>query len=579
MQENTFAGKTNIPEIFTSTNCGLIITDSSRIITLLNNRASEILNVNAGDMVGKSIETFLSQCQSVESKMFYTGLIAQKEVIFYHTPIVNEGQREGEAFLFDSAHGLIPKVAQPQQIDCDHTLGSLVESFYDGIIIISDNRIVRINSSFGRITGLKSDFFLNMDVGSIDGEKHVCLHTIQEVVRLVQQFKKSITSMGKLSKGHEIYVTGTPIMLKGSIKDIIINIRDITELQTLKKEVSRLMALYLSTPEDSRIALLTGNEIIAENHKMKGILDLIARVAQVDSTVLLEGESGTGKEVLARLLHRYSARCDGPFIPVNCGAIPDNLFESEFFGYSKGAFTGALKDGKPGLFELADKGIIFLDEVAELPLSCQVKLLKILEDMEFIPVGGTEIVKLDVRVIGATNKDLNEMVKKGEFREDLFYRLYVVPIEIPPLRDRREDIFPVAWHYLCKYNEKFNQSKTFTPEIIQVMESYPWPGNVRELQNVVERMVVTSLEEVLQPHHLPSNIYDHSPSDNSMIQVKGIMSLNEAKETVERKLLTHAMSIKKTTREIAGLLGVDHSTVVRKMKKYDIKLKDDDILM
>ncbi|RLB74302.1 MAG: transcriptional regulator, partial [Deltaproteobacteria bacterium] len=211
-------------------------------------------------------------------------------------------------------------------------LDSFMESFYDGIILLHGMSVISVNSSFTRITGLKADTLMGHNLEKLDGETHICLHTIQEVVRLVRQLGRSVTSMGKLRHGNEIYVTATPVRLGNSAEHIIINIRDVTELQRLKEEVSRLMALYLSAPEHARISHITGGEIIAENKVMTGIIDLVARLAQVDSVVLFEGESGTGKEVLARLMHRLSARRKGPFIPVNCGAVPEYLFESELFG-------------------------------------------------------------------------------------------------------------------------------------------------------------------------------------------------------------------------------------------------------
>jgi transcriptional regulator with PAS, ATPase and Fis domain len=395
-------------------------------------------------------------------------------------------------------------------------------------------------------------------------------------VHLVHQMRKSVTSMGKLKHGNEIYVTATPVESKGVIRYIVVNIRDVTELQMLKEEVSRLMALYLSTPEDARISQITGQEIVTGSRVMRGVLDMVARLAQVDSLVLFEGESGTGKEVLARLTHRLSSRRKGPFISVNCGAIPETLFESELFGYAKGAFTGATSEGKPGLFELANGGVLFLDEVSEIPLNGQVKLLKVIENLEVLRVGGVKTTKLNVRIIAATNRSLPKLVKEGKFREDLFYRLYVVPIKIPPLRERREDIFPLAWHFLRLYNNKFNLSKKFSREVIQILETYQWPGNVRELQHVVERMVLTSDGEMLHPHHLPSSVYQQESEEHSMIQVKGIVALAQAREIVERKLLSQALAIRGTTREAARLLNVDHSTVVRKVKKYGLQAEFDD---
>ncbi len=562
--------------ILEETTCGLILTDRKGKICLFNKKAEKIFDIPAEEILGRPFNSLGAlHLSKDEEKCFLKQNIHDKEVVFYRTSFRHNGKFGGELYLFDVLQDSLSRENTAFSFDISQTFESLMESFYDGIIIIENDRIVKVNSSFSRITGLKGKTILNRDVNDLDGETHVCLHTIQEVVRLVNQLKKSITSMGKLRQGNEIYVTGTPIIHRERIFQVIVHIRDITELQLLKDEVSRLMAMYLSTPEKTRILQLTGGEIIAESRIMRGILDLIARVAHVDTTVLLEGESGTGKEMLARLIHRLSARRHGPFIPVNCGAIPENLFESELFGYEGGAFTGASREGKPGLFELANQGIIFLDEIGELPLNCQVKLLKIIEDLEIIRVGGRCPIKLNVRIIAATNRNLKKMVKEGEFREDLFYRLYIVPIEIPPLRNRREDIFPLSWHFLRYYNKKYNQSKTFSAEIIQVLESYNWPGNVRELQNVIERMVVLCGEEMLQPHHLPHNIYKDEHNESSMIQVKGIMPLEQAHALVEKKLLTNVLSIKKTTREAARLLGVDHSTIVRKMRKYGLKKGDE----
>ncbi|GAB4409753.1 MAG: hypothetical protein OHK0032_05420 [Thermodesulfovibrionales bacterium] len=308
---------------------------------------------------------------------------------------------------------------------------------------------------------------------------------------------------------------------------------------------------------------------------MKKVIDLAVRIAQVDSVVLIQGESGTGKEVLARLIHSLSSRNQGPFISINCSAIPENMLESELFGYERGSFTGAWRDGKPGLFELAKNGIIFLDEIGDMPVNLQVKILKVLQDMEAYRLGGTKPVKFDVRVIAATNRNLRDMVKEGRFREDLFYRLYVVPIEVPPLRERRDDIFYLAWHFLKLYNQKYKQSKTFSSELIAILETYNWPGNVRELQNIVERLVVTSDNDLLKPEHLPHSIYQRDEGETEETPFKeskpsGIVTLYHAKELTERTLLVHALKMKRTTREIATLLGVDHSTVVRKLQKYGL---------
>lgn len=232
--------------------------------------------------------------------------------------------------------------------------------------------------------------------------------------------------------------------------------------------------------------------IIAESTAMKWVLEFSAQVASSDSTVALYGESGVGKEVLASYIHNNSKRADNIFLPVNCAAIPPELVESEFFGYEKGAFTGALREGKPGLFEIANQGTIFLDEIGDLPLSIQVKLLRVLENREVRRVGGTVNRKIDVRIICATNRDLKELVANHTFREDLYYRINVVPILIPPLRNRLEDILPLANSFLTEFNRKNGCSMTLSKSNIEALKKYSWPGNVRELRNVMERMVITS---------------------------------------------------------------------------------------
>lgn len=450
---------------------------------------------------------------------------------------------------------------------------SIIEGSHDGIILTDHEKIVKVNSSFLRISGLKRESVEGRFIADLADSPHVCLKSISEVSYLVDQKKKSVTIMRKMHKGNEIYITGTPALCNGAIDHVTVNIRDVTELQRLQEQVSRLTALYLSTQDDNLAAGLAGENIIVESPAMKRALDLAVRVAPVDSVVLIHGESGSGKEVLARLIHRLSTRCNGPFISINCGAIPEHLLESELFGYERGSFTGAWRDGKPGLFELANGGIFFLDEIGEMPLRLQVKLLKVLQDMEVYRVGGIRPVKFDVRVIAATNRNLTDLVREGKFREDLFYRLYVVPIEVPPLRERREDIFPLSWHFLKQYNQKYRQAKTFSSELTALLESYDWPGNVRELQNIVERLVVTGDSDLLKPEHLPPGFCQKggtaAPSPQNK-RAAGVVTLSHAKAETERALLTRALEMKKTTRQIAALLGVDHSTVVRKLRKYGL---------
>jgi transcriptional regulator with PAS, ATPase and Fis domain len=297
-------------------------------------------------------------------------------------------------------------------------------------------------------------------------------------------------------------------------------------------------------------------------------------VSRVDSTVLLQGESGVGKDVLARLVHRLSERREYPFVSVNCGAIPESLLESEFFGYEKGAFTSAARNGKAGLFEQANGGVLFLDEVGELPLNLQVKLLKALQDRRCRRLGGIRSIDLDLRIIAATNRDLRKMVSEESFRMDLFYRLHVVPIEIAPLRERREDILPLALMFLNHFNRKYGASRTLGHELMSVLEDHNWPGNVRELQNLIERLVVTADEDALSVKHLPSSITKGNGPGSPAFRLPGSLNLKDAREALEREVIREAVARAGNTRQAAKMLGVDHSTVVRKAQRYGIDLRE-----
>lgn len=309
--------------------------------------------------------------------------------------------------------------------------------------------------------------------------------------------------------------------------------------------------------------------IVARSESMKEIIAAAARLARFDSTVLITGESGTGKELIANLIHENSDRRKGPFIKVNCGAIPGNLLESELFGYDHGAFTGARKGGKTGLFEIANGGTIFLDEIGDLPINLQPKILRVLQNREIMRVGGHKALPIDVRIITATNRDLEKMVESREFREDLYYRLNVVPVHIPPLRERKEDIVPLARHFTAIINKKHKTNKSLSPEILESLIIYDWPGNVRELQNIIENIMVTSSDEVVTRKNLPPQLIKSGP-DCQDISIAGIMPLQYAVENVEKQILEKAYQKYNSTRQMAKVLQVSAATIVRKAAKYGI---------
>ncbi|MHB8983970.1 MAG: sigma-54 interaction domain-containing protein [Carboxydocellales bacterium] len=309
------------------------------------------------------------------------------------------------------------------------------------------------------------------------------------------------------------------------------------------QEAEILMDNYRTELVELQKERIKSDTVVTCSDLMEEILDLAERLAQVNSTVLITGESGVGKSVIASFIHKHSPRQKGPFVTINCGAIPENLMESELFGYESGAFTGAKKEGKKGLLEIAHSG-------------------------SMLRVGGQQVINVDIRIIAATNKNLEEMVKKGTFREDLFYRLNVVPMRIPPLRERREDVVLLLGHFLGKYDERYDLNKRMSPETMEILMEYPWPGNVRELENLVERMVVTTDGTVIYPQNLPDYIRGVQELTREKVLVKQLCTLKEGTEALERQLLKRAYYKYANTYKVAELLGVNQSTVVRKLKKY-----------
>jgi transcriptional regulator with PAS, ATPase and Fis domain len=364
-----------------------------------------------------------------------------------------------------------------------------------------------------------------------------------------------------LKSGKYVLATGNPVYDEdGKISRVITNMRDFDDLQRIKEELDNVH-------NHPKIEVLDGkHEIIALSESFNRVLAMALRVAIVDSTVLLLGESGVGKEVMAKFIHKNSKRSKGPFIKINCGALPESLIESELFGYETGAFTGAKKTGKQGLFEMAQGGTIFLDEIGELPVSQQVKLLQVIQEKQITRIGGVSRREVDIRLLAATNRDLKAMVKEGNFREDLFYRLNVVPIIIPPIRDRRDDIIPLVNFFLEKFNSKYNKQCKISKGVKEAFFNYSWPGNVREIENTVERLVVTAIGQNISEDDLSPIInYD---KDVQYFNVQGILPLKEAHDEVERILILRARELYGSTYKIADVLGVNQSTIVRKLKKY-----------
>ena len=334
----------------------------------------------------------------------------------------------------------------------------------------------------------------------------------------------------------------------------------------LKKEVEWLRAQYQEK--------FRSGGIIGVSQKMKEVLELAEKVAQgSETTVLIEGETGTGKELLAEYIHFLSPRSSFPFIPINCGAIPKDLFESELFGYEKGAFTGALEKGKMGKVEAGEKGTLFLDEVGELPPAAQVKVLRVLEEKEYFKVGGIEKRKADVRIIAATNKDLESEIKKGNFRDDLYFRLNVIKLHIPPLRERKEDILPLFRFFVERFNEQFKKRFVqISKEVEEKILSYPWIGNIRELRNTVERIILLEKGDTILGKHLDFLMEKEGQADERIEFKPIIPTQGVILDEVEKQYIIEALKIKKGNKiQAAKMLGISRSALLYRMQKYGIR--------
>ncbi|KWZ76220.1 sigma 54-interacting transcriptional regulator [Heyndrickxia coagulans] len=453
--------------------------------------------------------------------------------------------------------------------DLNKDLNAILSTIYDEILVVNaKGELLRYGEN------LIEDFW-QVDVKTLIGKNILDFEDrglfTPSVIRLVMEKRKKVTVVQETRTGRKILAVGNPVFNeKGALDRIIIASRDITETTRLKtelKEMKEISARYKKELDQFKSKDRFLKKLIYCSPKMEKIMHQVKKIAEFSSTVLLSGESGVGKEVIAQAVHQFGKRSEKPFLKLNCGAIPETLLESELFGYVKGAFTGAEKNGKEGYFKQADGGILFLDEIGEMPVHLQVKLLRVLQEQEVIPVGSTTPVKIDVQIIAATNQNLAKMVEEGRFREDLYYRLNVIPIRIPPLRERPEDISLLAFHFLQQLNEKYGRKFYLTPDAINVLECYPWPGNVRELQNIIERLVVTADHAAIDGGFVSQFLTFGSERKKMKPVVTRIMPLQEAMESVEEQLILLAMNQYKTTTKAAKALGISQSSVSRKYQK------------
>ncbi|MCD7985199.1 MAG: sigma 54-interacting transcriptional regulator [Desulfovibrio sp.] len=450
-------------------------------------------------------------------------------------------------------------------------LDSVLEFIHDGIWVIDAEGVTRrVNRAMERIAGIKAEEVVGRHVTEPlrEGRFKTCV-TLRAL-----KARHTVTLFDDYSNGKRCLNTSTPVFDEnGKVWRVIAAIRDVTELETLQKRLSNLeveaMAYKLRAQglESEANSGLMGQSLLLHRVRQD-----IVKAAHSDAVTLILGETGTGKSMAAKIIHDMSARAEKPFVVVNCGAMPPALMESELFGYEGGAFTGASKGGKPGMLELASGGTLLLDEIGELSLPMQVKLLHVLDGQPFYRVGGTRAIAVDTRVIAATNKPLDKMVASGQFREDLFYRLRVLNVDMPPLRERKDDILLLAWHFLRKISEGTGTEKHLDPRTEQLFLAYNWPGNVRELQSVIQSLVTLTEADNIAPDDLPSYMRESAGAPRVS---RTEQSLTRAVEALEKSMLETALAEAGSTYKAARRLGIIQSSVVRKAKKYGIHAEGD----
>lgn len=553
---------------------GIMTIDGNGIIVVVNQSACQLLGLEKADVIGQHIvdlvpETRLLYVLDMQQPLFgQKVMVGNVHVLANVAPIVVDGKTVGAVSIFQDMSILEEAASELDKVkSIMREFESIFNSSYDGLTLLDANGVMmRVNHAYERLTGIKGEEVIGKNMRDLISQGYYDQSVSLKVIE-----KRERVTINQVIKGNRvILVTGTPVFDgEGNLDSVVVNNRDITELADLRSEITK------SREENRRfrseithlrsLQLGTGN-IIFRSLSMERAIETAQTVANVDSTVLITGESGTGKELIAKLIHGAGKGVDKPFIKINCAAVPENLLESELFGYEQGAFTGAKKEGKPGLFELAHNGTLFLDEIGDMPLVLQAKILRVLQEKEVMRVGGVKPISINVRIIAATHRDLAKMLDEGKFRADLYYRLMVVPIHLPPLRERKDDI-PILIHYFRdKYNKKFNFTKSITGQAIDHMVAYQWRGNVRELENVVERMIVTSRQDELTTDHLPEHILTRTIIDKKS-------KLKAAVEQTEAFLLAEAYKECHSWDDVGKRLGIDRATTYRKAGKYKLLMK------
>ncbi|QEK12867.1 PAS domain S-box protein [Crassaminicella thermophila] len=560
--------------ILDSTYNGIIAINKNEDIIVYNHSAEKILGVKSEDAIGSHVCKVLADSRLPEVLKTGERELGKKEnfngrtLIINRTPIVMDKEIVGAVAIFQDITDLkrVTKELENEK-NVSEILRTIIDNAYEGIIVVDEEGyITMINDPYAKfLGGNKEDIIGKHATEIIDTTRlHIVVKTGKEEIGEVQKVR-----------GKNIVVMRTPIYKEGKVVGAIgkIMFKDLQEVNVLASKINQIereLKYYKAALKEVSGAKYSFDNIIGVSDALKETKYLAEKATHTNSNVLIRGESGTGKELFAHAIHASSNRAMGPFIKVNCAAIPADLLESELFGYEEGAFTGAKRGGKIGKFELANGGSIFLDEIGDMPHSMQAKLLRVLQEKEVERVGGTKNIPLDVRIIAATNRNLEEMVEKGEFREDLYYRLNVMNIYIPSLRERTEDLEPLIKYLLNKISEQVgNYVSKVSLEAMKYLKSYSWPGNVRELENVLERAInLVDYGKEIQVSHLPMHIRKKEGS----MKIKGDKELKDILEQVEKEAILDCLKrVNGNRTKAAKILNISRSSLYEKLWKYGIE--------
>ncbi len=564
--------------VFNSTHNGILAVDNDGIITLFNKGAEKILGVNNRDALGQKVDelfnipSLISILQSgvpdVGRKVEINGI----SIYSNRTPVYKDGVLVGAVAIFQDTTD-IENLARELAVakDSVEILETILETTYDGIVVVDKNGIIkRFNKAYQTFLGIDEKDALERPV------EDVIENTRMHIV--VKTGKPEIGETQKI-QGHEMVVMRIPIHKNGEVVGAVgkVLFRDIKEIRSMVEKLditTKELKYYKGEVMRLKGSRYNFKNIIGKSEKLLQAKKMARMAASSTSNVLIRGESGTGKELFAHAIHDSSLRRYGAFIRVNCAAIPANLLESELFGYEGGAFTDAKKDGKPGKFEMAQGGTIFLDEIGDMPLEMQAKLLRVLQEKEIERLGSNRVVPLDIRLIAATNRNLEEMIRQEKFRQDLYYRLNVLKIDIPPLRKIKEDIELLGEKILSELNEELGTAvEKIASEVFDVFRSCDWPGNMRELKNVIERAVAVSMgkDRIIRKKHLPLYLLDPEEA-SSPIEHQAGCSLKEILDNAEKAAIESALRKTNNNRKKAAeLLGIHRSGLYQKISRYGIE--------